>query len=149
LIMEWFREQRDAGSGEAKPGAPQLGAEAGGASFTSEAGVDSPAPVEPEPTAEELASVIAIVLVSDTDETELSRRLATNAARTQLLIGRLRQREVIRDSGGGFFQSSQLVCAGACERRGDLFRGEAVVIQRSNLAWWCAPCWSSRPTEAR
>jgi hypothetical protein len=146
--MEWFRDKLVTGSGKAQPSAQELGAD-GEVSLASEPGDAGRVPVEPEPTEEELASVIAIVLVSDSDEAELSRRFATNAGRTQLLVRRLLEREVIRDSGGGFYQSRQLVCAGECERRGDLLRGQEVVIQRSNLAWWCAACWSSHSNEDR
>jgi hypothetical protein len=148
--MEWFRGKHQNEGVEDEAGDSERRVEAEKPSPLSNAGWPAEmVPAEPEPTDDEFASMIAIVLVSDTNETELAGRLGTTQARTRLIVQRLLERGTMRDSGGGYYQSGQLVCAGSCERRGDLLLGQEVVIDRATLAWWCGPCWSSRPARTR
>jgi len=145
ICLEWFRGKHGQDAGEHEAGDHGRAVEAEKPSPFSNAGWPPElVPAEPEPTVDELASVIAIVLVSDNDETELAKRLGTTEARIRLLVQRLLERGTLRDSGVEFYRSAQLVCAGSCERRGNLLRGQEVVIHRATLAWWCASCWSSR-----
>ena len=99
----------------------------------------------PGPTVQELASIVAIVLVSDHSIDSLSERLKATSAETEQAIERLLRRGAVVDSGGGFFQSTQSACAGTCGRPGYTLGGQEVVIDSKTLSWQCASCRDTNP----
>ena len=97
----------------------------------------------PEPTADELASVLALVIVSDLDTDQIRERTGMPSDGAAAAIAQLRERDIVRDSGGGYFQAAQVSCAGSCLRAGHELRGQEIVISAKSFRWSCAPCWDA------
>lgn len=135
--MRWRRQNNNMMAEDLEAGRVERSLDA----IQSNTALPSGEPVPPrEPTVQELASIVAIVLVSDHTVSELAERLKMTPSETELAIERLLDDRTIADSGGGFYQSSQGTCAGRCGREGHTLRGQEVVIDSRSLAWWCSPC---------
>jgi hypothetical protein len=63
--------------------------------------------------------------------------------RIDAAISQLRRRGTVRHLGGGYWWVRQRECAGACGRRGETFKGEAVYVDPETLRWFCWDCWES------
>jgi hypothetical protein len=97
----------------------------------------------PEPTTDDLASVLALVIVSDLNAEQIRERTGISSDGAEAAIARLQDRDIVRDSGGGYFQASQVSCAGSCLRKGHELRGQEVVIDAKSFRWSCAACWDA------
>ena len=117
----------------AKPGPPSSGA-----------GSDPETTSRPtEPAADDLATVLALVVVSDHDVRMIVERTRFTPDLATAVVEELAWRGVVRDAGGGFHQAVQMTCPGPCARGGHELRGQEIVITPPSLSWWCAACWDS------
>jgi hypothetical protein len=103
----------------------------------------------PEPTVDDLASVVALVVASDQSQEQICSRTGMGASHASAALSILLTRNVIFDSGGGYYQGRQGSCAGSCARKGHELRGQEIVIDAQRLTWWCAPCWDAKMTLGR
>ena len=100
-------------------------------------------PPPAEPTDDDLATILALVVVSDHDlgmieqRTRFSRELASAA------VGELDRLGVVADAGGGFYKAAQGSCPGNCSRGGHELRGQEIVITPPGFEWWCGQCWDA------
>jgi hypothetical protein len=109
-----------------------------------DAGAEPETPSLPTgPTADDLATVLALVVVSDHDVRMLVERTGFTPELATAVVEELGRRGVIRDVGGGFHQAAQTTCPGPCVRGGHELRGQEIVITPPSFGWWCAPCWDS------
>jgi hypothetical protein len=95
----------------------------------------------PEPSVDDLASVLALVIVSDLNAEQVRERTGMPANGAESALARLVDSEIIFDSGGAYFRASQVECAGSCSRQGHQLRGQEVVIDPNSFSWSCAVCW--------
>ena len=103
-----------------------------------------------EPTDDDLASVLALVVVSDHDIRMIVERTGMLYDVATAAMNELGRRNVVTDAGGDFFKATQLSCPGPCGRGGHELRGQEIVITPPRFEWTCAACHDGRwtpPTE--
>jgi hypothetical protein len=102
----------------------------------------------PEPTDDDLATILALVVVSDHDLGMIMQRthLATDLATAA--VAELDRRRIVTDAGGGFYKAAQASCPGTCWRGGHELSGQEIVITPPGFEWWCAPCWEAERASA-
>jgi hypothetical protein len=98
-----------------------------------------------EPTTDDLASVLAIVIASSRTAEDIRDHTGAVSDKLQAAIAQLVERDIIRKVGGHYYHASQSLCAGPCSRGGRLMRGYEVVINPQTLRWMCAACWDAKP----
>jgi hypothetical protein len=105
-------------------------------------------PVPREPTDDELATILALVVVSDHDVAMIEQRTRFSNETASAAVAELDRRGVVADAGGGFYKASQGSCPGTCGRGGHELRGQEIVITPPSFEWWCAPCWDAERADA-
>lgn len=101
----------------------------------------SPPPVTaPEPTDDELATVLALVIVSDHDVRMVVERTGFPPDLATAAVNELGRRNVVTDAGGDFFKATQASCPGPCGRGGHELHGHEIVISPPHFEWQCAAC---------
>jgi hypothetical protein len=98
-------------------------------------------PVSTEPTDDDLATILALVVVSDHDLGMIGQRTPFSPELTGAAVAELDRLGVIAHAGGGFWTASQSSCPGTCWRGGHELRGQEIVITPPTFQWWCAQCW--------
>jgi len=106
---------------------------------------DSPPPTStPEPSDEDLATIVALVVVSDHDIRSVVDRTGMHPDLATAAVTELGRRNVVTDAGGPFFKATQVSCPGACGRGGHELRGQEIVITPPRFEWVCADCRDGR-----
>lgn len=105
----------------------------------------------PQPTDasdDDLATILALVVVSDHDLGMIEQRTRFATELATAAVAELGRRGVIADAGGGFYKASQGSCPGTCWRGGHELRGQEIVITPPGFEWWCAQCWDAEQAMA-
>jgi len=100
-------------------------------------------PFPPEASDDDLATILALVVVSDHDLGMIEQRTRFSPELTTAAVAQLDRQGVIADTGGGFYKAAQDSCPGMCERGGHELRGQEIVITPPSFEWWCARCWDA------
>lgn len=96
-----------------------------------------------QPSADDLASVVAIVIGSIRTAEDIRDHTGVVWDDVLASIAYLSERGVVRDVGSGQYHVSQILCAGPCSRGGTDVRGEEVVINPMTFRWMCGACWDA------
>lgn len=111
---------------------------------STQAGAAVPGAATPTgPADDDLATILALVVVSDFDVPMIVQRTGFSAEVATTAVAELERRGVVGDAGGGFYKASQASCPGTCWRGGHELRGQEIVITPPRFEWWCAPCWDA------
>ena len=99
-----------------------------------------PRPPSPD---DDLATILALVVVSDHDLRMIVERTGFSTELAAAAVGELARRGVVTDAGGGFYKAAQASCPGTCWRGGHELRGQEIVITPPAFEWWCSACWDA------
>lgn len=103
----------------------------------------SAAPAPSPSTDDDLATILALVVVSDHDLRMIVERTGFLTEQAAGAVGELARRGVVTDAGGGFYKAAQVSCPGNCWRGGHELRGQEIVITPPAFEWWCSACWDA------
>jgi hypothetical protein len=108
---------------------------------TSRPAAEPEQPTSLEPTDDDLATILALVVVSDHDLGMIGQRTQLPPEAATAAVDELERLGAIADAGGGFYKATQGSCPGTCWRGGHELRGQEIVITPPGFEWWCAQCW--------